>query len=331
MKRVFDLKHDLDGKVLTDAELENFMYDGGYIPFDAELSDGVVGVFTDSKKLVYVKGFRDIDGNIEIADVTQQNKITNGEPTKVDPFHSYEDLDAVLNYFVVKNQWNHWLACKLMVGLGRRAGDTMNLRWCDLYKDKECTKFFDKCMKLKEEKTGKIIAPHITEYVQLAVEEYIKRTGVNPSSVYAQKIFSVGVPAVRASVKKAVSAVGIEYPVSLHSFRKTYGNWVYKIHKGEPVCLEIIRGMFGHADTSTTRLYIDQTNEDAKRYADDLSSYMLKKEGGEDFEINSLPNVTVKAESLREILSLVYDAGKEGKDKFDAINAMINRIEREGF
>ena len=331
MKRLADLKTEMVGKVFTDGEIESIMIEEGYIPFDCDLGDGVIAVFTDSKRLFYIKGFRDADGNAEIVGITTNNNINNGDQTKVEPFHTYEDLEAVLNYFKERGQWNHWLACRLMVGLGRRSGDTLNLRWCDLYKDKECTRFYDRCMKLKEEKTGKIIAPHITEYVQMSVEEYIKATGVNPSSRYVQAIFEVKTPAVRAAVKKAVEAVGIEYPVSLHSFRKTYGNWTYKIHRNEGVCLEIIRGMFGHSDTGITRLYIDQTNEDAKRYANDLSEYLLRKEDGTAVEINNSPNVTIKAESLRDILSLVFDAGRDGKDKFATINEMITRIEREGF
>ena len=331
MKRLADLKTDMIGKVFTDGEIESIMIEAGYIPFDCDLGDGVIAVFTDSKKLFYIKGFRDSDGNVEVVGITTNNNINNGDQTKVEPFHTYEDLEAVLNYFKERGQWNHWLACRLMVGLGRRSGDTLNLRWCDLFRDKECTRFYDRCMKLKEEKTGKIIAPHITEYVQMSVEEYIKATGVNPSSRYVQAIFEVKTPAVRAAVKKAVEAVGIEYPVSLHSFRKTYGNWTYKIHRNEGICLEIIRGMFGHSDTGITRLYIDQTNEDAKRYANDLSEYLLRKEDGTAVEINNSPNVTVKAESLREILSIVFDAGAAGKDKFEVINAAITRIEREGF
>ncbi len=330
MKKLAELKKDLIGKTFTDGELESEMYDGGYIPFDGELPEGTAAIFTDSKKLIYIKGFRDVDGNIEVVDVTQNGRITT-DGTKVDPFHTYDDLEAVLNYFKEKEQWNHWLACRLMIGLGRRSGDTLNLRWCDLFKDKECTRYFDRCIKLKEEKTGKIIAPHITEYVQISIEEYIKQTGINPASVYTQGIFNVGTPAVRAAVKKAVDAVGIDYPVSLHSFRKTYGNWVYKIHKNEGMALEIIRGMFGHSDTSITRLYIDQTNEDARRYSQDLSSYLIGKEDGTAVEINDSPNVTVKADSLRDILSLVFDAGMNGEDKFATINAMIGRIEKEGF
>lgn len=331
MKRLADLKTEMVGKVFTDGEIESIMIDAGYIPFDCDLSDGVIAVFTDSKKLVYIKGFRDVDGNAEITGITQNNNINNGDQTKVEPFRTYEDLEKVLNYLKDRWQWNHWLACRLMVGLGRRSGDTLNLRWCDIFRDKECTRYYDRCMKLKEEKTGKIIAPHITEYVQLGVEEYLRETGINPSEKYVQKIFSVGTPAVRAAVKKAVEAVGIDYPVSLHSFRKTYGNWTYKIHRNEGICLEIIRGMFGHSDTGITRLYIDQTNEDAKRYANDLSEYLLKKEDGTAIEINNSPNVTVKAESLRDILSIVFDAGADGKDKFEVINAAITRIEREGF
>lgn len=331
MKRLEDLKTEMVGKVFTDGEIESIMIDAGYIPFDCDLSDGVIAVFTDSKKLVYIKGFRDVDGNVEINGITQNNNINNGDQTKVEPFHTYEDLEKVLNYLKERGQWNHWLACRLMVGLGRRSGDTLNLRWCDIFRDKECTRYYERCMKLKEEKTGKIIAPHITEYVQMSVEEYLRETGTDPSREYVQKIFSIGTPAVRAAVKKAVEAVGIDYPVSLHSFRKTYGNWVYKIHRNEGVCLEIIRGMFGHSDTGITRLYIDQTNEDAKRYANDLSEYLLKKEDGTAVEINNSPNVTVKAESLRDILSLVFDAGRDGKDKFATINEMITRIEREGF
>ena len=59
--------------------------------------------------------------------------------------------------------------------------------------------------------------------------------------------------------------------------------------------------------------------------------YLLKKEDGTAIEINNSPNVTIKAESLRDILSLVFDAGADGKDKFATINEMITRIEREGF
>lgn len=332
MKKIGELKNKMVGTTLTDGELENVMFEAGYVPFETdEMPNGVIGIFTDSKKLIYVKGTLS-DGDIEVTDVTANNNINNkNEATKVDPFHSYEDLEAVMNYFLAKNQYNHWLACRLMVGLGRRSGDTLNLRWCDLYKNRECTKFFDRCMKLKEEKTGKIIAPHITEYVQMSIEEYCKHTGVNPSDNYIGNIFSVGTPAVRAAVKRAVDAVGIDYPVSLHSFRKTYGNWTYKIHKNEGVCLEIIRGMFGHSDTGITRLYIDQTNEDARRYADDLSNFLINKENGTTVEINNAPNVTVKANTLREILSAMFDAGADGHDKFTAINNAISRIEREGF
>lgn len=329
MKKIKDIKAEIIGKSMTECELESYMFECGFIPFETDAADEVVAVFTDSKRLIYIKGT--VDDDINITNVTHNNRINNNEATRVDPFHSYEDLDAVLNYFANKEQWNHWLACKLMVGLGRRSGDTLNLRWCDIYKDRECTTFFDRCMKLKEEKTGKIIAPHITEYVQLAVEEYCKHTGVNPSDNYVGNIFSVKTPAVRAAVKKAVESVGIDYPVSLHSFRKTYGNWTYKIHRNEGICLEIIRGMFGHSDTGITRLYIDQTNEDAKRYANDLSEYLLKKGDGTADEINNCPNVTIKAETIRDILSIVYDAGHDGMDKFDTINEMIGRIEREGF
>ena len=156
MKKVADLKKEMVNKTFTDAEIDAVMFDAGYVPFDTDLTDGVIAVFTDSKRLIYVKGFRNIDGDAEVVDITQNNNINNGDQTKVEPFHTYEDLEAVFNYFKGHGQWNHWLACRLMVGLGRRSGDTLNLRWCDLFKDKECTKFYDRCMKLKEEKTRNI-------------------------------------------------------------------------------------------------------------------------------------------------------------------------------
>ena len=88
--------------------------------------------------------------------------------------------------------------------------------------------------------------------------------------------------------------------------------------------------MFGHTDTATTRLYIDQTNEDARRYSNDLSDYLIGKENGTAVEINNSPNVTIKADSLRDILSKMYDAGRDGVDKFDIINEMLKRVEDEG-
>ena len=52
MKRLADLKTEMIGKVFTDGEIESIMIEEGYIPFDCDLGDGVIAVFTDSNLTV---------------------------------------------------------------------------------------------------------------------------------------------------------------------------------------------------------------------------------------------------------------------------------------
>ena len=134
--------------------------------------------------------------------------------TRVEPFHSFNDLKAVQDWFWDNGKYHHWLAGWLMASLGRRVGDIMNLKWSDiLEKDGQ---YKDRLTTLKEEKTGKITGVRLNKFARDCISAYAKQIGI--SLVYcSDKIFRVESASIRAALKCAVKAVGITYRISCHS------------------------------------------------------------------------------------------------------------------
>lgn len=320
MRKIDKIKADLVGEVISLQELENVMVSEGFSPVE---SDDELLKFTNYKSELWVKT-EEASTGVLVADIMIKNRLDE-TPTKVEPFHSYEDLDSVLQYFK-KNGMNHWwiVGC-LEVGLGRRIGDTLSLRWKDFFKADGSWK--RQIASLQEEKTGKYANPRINDWVKECLNQYIREEGIDVASSYGDLVVDGKAQAFRKALKKAVEAVGIDYPVSTHSFRKYFGNIMYKTHRGDPLALNVIQTMFAHSDVSITREYIGKMDEDIDKYNKDYSDYLLGKKAGQNIEIKNSPLVAMSADQFRDILSQAFDAGKNGADKFEALAAIISQYE----
>lgn len=317
------IKEKILNEVLSMAELENIMAEFEFAPVESE-DDTETIKFTNYKSQIWIEGETDTEENILVSNVSVVNRVES-EPTRVEAFRSYEDLEKVLNWFWNNGHYNHWITAWLMTALGRRVGDTCNLKWSDLYK--KDGNYRERLTQLKEEKTGKKVAPILNALAKMKIEEFISITKAAPLERYTEKIVDTKPSAFRKMLKKAVSEVGLEYAISTHSFRKYYANTIYKLHPQDADNLMIVQSILGHSDIETTKIYIGEIDRKIDKYNTDYADYMLGKSNGEDMEISNSPMMVIKSEDFREILSKCWEMSQSGISKFDGINELIGIAE----
>ena len=113
--------------------------------------------------------------------------------------------------------YHHWFTSCLMVSLGRRVGDTIALKWSDLFLVNG--EYRERLTTLKEEKTGKVVGVKLNALAKFYIEEYCKLVAIEPMEHYKERIFSNSDAASRKMLKQAVQMSGLVYPISTHSFR----------------------------------------------------------------------------------------------------------------
>lgn len=122
----------------------------------------------------------------------------------------------------------------------------------------------------------------------------------------------------RKKLKAAIQAAEIEYPVSCHSSRKTFGYWSEKIHPDDPQSLYILQNILAHKDIKTTMKYIGLTEERKRQYFIDISEFIRGVEDGNEEIIDNTPVVSIKTSVLRDILLFVI----KNEGNYDEVNLL---------
>ena len=213
-----------------------------------------------------------------------------------------------------------------MVSLGRRVGDTVALKWSDLFLPNG--EYRERLTTLKEEKTGKVVGVKLNALAKLYIDEYCKIVKIEPMEYYRERIFSSSDAAFRKMLKQAVQISGLTYPISTHSFRKYYANTIYKLHPQDADSLMIVQTMMGHSDLETTKIYINEIDRKQDVYNNDYAEYMLKMKDGIKVDISNSPIFSAKWEDVRTLFSKCWDMAQCGEDKFDGINNLIGLAEK---
>ena len=326
MKKIDKIKEGLCGNVYSVTELDNLMAEKGFtqIESDDQIEDGVIK-YTNCKLQLWLTVDRDTD-DILVTDIKSVTKV-GGVSTKVDPFHTYDDLNKVLTYFWDHEWYHHWLCGNLMVSFGRRVGDTLSLGWPDLFLSNG--EYRERLVTLQEEKTGKVIGVRIHDYSKECIQKYCEKLGIKPMEHYQESVFSIGAAAFRSALKKAVADVGLTYPVSTHSFRKFYGNMMYKLHPQDADSLSIVQSMFGHSDPNITKMYIGAIDEKIDKYNIDYAEYLKDASKGKEIAFKNTPIYSLKSDDIRSIISIAYQLGKQDDhvSEIEDINYLLSLVE----
>lgn len=281
------------------------------------------------------------------------NKTKQTGKTEVYPFWYMEDIKNMMDYFKMKGMWHWYLAFNFGLLLGRRVSDTLSFKWADFFYENGRMK--DE-IEIKEQKTGKVTRPYVCGACKQALELYIDKTGVDPMENYNDFIITTEqksqllenkdeyteeewndlfwkatqsqAAAYRKQFKIAADACGIQYAVSTHSTRKTFGYWSVKLHPYDITTVDKLQGIFSHSDRNTTLHYIGIAREDEIKLYNDMGDFITDVSNGKKPIIKNSPVIPLKAEDFREILSKCWDMAQNSEDKFDGISNLIGLAEK---
>ena len=107
--------------------------------------------------------------------------------TEVQPFWNMSDIKNVVEWFEKNNEWDGYLITLLELLLGRRIGDTVMMKWSDLYYENGNRK--SEIDTIEEQKTGKITNLPVSNMVWEAVDNYLSHVKINPMEHYDEYIF----------------------------------------------------------------------------------------------------------------------------------------------
>lgn len=284
------------------------------------------------------------------------NKTKQTGKTEVYPFWYMEDIKNMMDYFKMKGMWHWYLVFNFGLLLGRRVSDTLSFKWSDFFYENGRMK--DE-IEIKEQKTGKVTRPYVCGACKKVLELYIEKTGVDPMENYndfiittAQKskfwenrdkyIEDLGqqewehlfwkatqsqAAAYRKQFKIAADACGIQYPVSTHSTRKTFGYWSIKLHPYDVTTVDKLQMVFEHSDRNTTLKYSGIARENIIKLYNDMGDFITDVVNGKKPIIKNSPVLAIKSDDARELFSRCYDMAKNGEEKFDVINRIIGMAE----
>lgn len=107
--------------------------------------------------------------------------------TEVQPFWNMSDIKNVVEWFEKNEEWDGYLITLLELLLGRRIGDTVMMKWSDLYYENGNRK--SEIDTIEEQKTGKVTNLPISSMVWEAVDNYLLHVKTDPMLSYNQYIF----------------------------------------------------------------------------------------------------------------------------------------------
>lgn len=309
--------------------------------------------------------------------------------TEVYPFWNMNDIKNVVEWFEKNNEWDGYLITMLELLLGRRIGDTVMIKWSDLYYENGNRK--SEINTIEEQKTGKVTNIPVSDMVFEAVDAYLKHVKINPMRHYNEYIFTFAAKTewmcrkgwyiyelnrveswcealrkdlsdkrkdkiiadfhkqkqynslgdylyyvveyndivkwqtddYRKKLKKAVEACGIQYSVSSHTLRKSFGYWIYRTHQFDPDCLLSLQKLFNHSDLQTTMNYIGLTDEKNRKYIEDHGEFIHNVLAGKGDEIvKNMPVISLKSDDFGAIIRMLTD----DVDKYQKAINMANEL-----
>jgi integrase len=180
------------------------------------------------------------------------------------PIRSYDDIQRLKSYYLEKGGYRDYMLVCVCLNTALRIQDVLSLKWEDVINPK--TQRIKKHLSIKEQKTGKHTTIIINKSIKKAIKLYLNNKEIKSEYIF---VSSRGVPITRfeaySIIRKGGQAIGLEYKISCHSLRKTFGYHAWK--KGTPSTL--LMQIYNHSDFSITKRYLGIIQDDKdKVYCD---------------------------------------------------------------
>ncbi len=125
--------------------------------------------------------------------------------------------------------------------------------------------------------------------------------------------------------KEAVKYNNIQYRVTIHSIRRSFGYYSKVIHPHDILCLETLQDIFGHSDTKTTMHYIGLSEERERTYYTDIGDFLNDVSNGNYNLKKNSPVITIKEQDLRNILLNAIKLKTD--DEASSLNQILDKID----
>lgn len=196
---------------------------------------------------------------------------------------SYEDFQAIQNYFWSQGRIRDWMMWTIGVSLGLRISDLLSLKIHDLLND---DKTFKDRIRVIEQKTSKANNCLMTESVIKALKVYFDSTGWNfemddylfkskktKTKMYEEYGWKI--------LSDAGKALNLPFVIGSHTMRKSFANIAACVDSSsiDMNVITKIQGLLNHSDQKVTMRYLGtyQTMFDNARKA--VSDFVLGKSG----------------------------------------------------
>lgn len=174
------------------------------------------------------------------------------------PIRKYSDIKKLKNYFLEKEEYRNYLMVSICLNTALRISDVIDLKWNDVLNKDNSIKTY---ISLYEKKTGKFNEILINNQIKKAIELYINSNDIKNEYLLASKKGGhISRNRAFAIVTEAGKEAGLEYTISCHSLRKTFGYHAWK--KGTPPAM--LMHIYNHSSFEITKRYlgISQTEKD---------------------------------------------------------------------
>lgn len=189
-----------------------------------------------------------------------------GSITKSD-YLPYEDYLRLIDSLMEDGQFKYALYCILSFALALRISDVMKLKWSDVMGHKELVIQEKKTRKVKSISIGPKTADRIDDiYYKLGKPDkhkwiFMNYLGTAPMSTqYINRVMKTWKDKYNLHIGN----------ISSHTFRKTFGRYVYdKMNRTEEAII-LLQRIFRHSSPQTTMIYIGLRDDEVNKIFDTI-------------------------------------------------------------
>lgn len=171
-----------------------------------------------------------------------------------------EDMKKLLKGLHRDKEYVWELYVRMSFYTALRVSDVTRITWADVLHKKTLT--------MREQKTGKVRKIAFNENSQRRIEElYLLLKRPNP----AELIFAgpSGTPYTVQHINRTMKMWRVKYRLNIgnfstHTFRKTFGRYVYDNSKDKSEALILLNSIFRHSNIDITKVYIGLRDDEIK-------------------------------------------------------------------
>lgn len=180
----------------------------------------------------------------------------------------YDEYLNLLKGLHEDKQYMFELYARLSFCTACRASDVLQFRWKDVLGSRKCT--------VTEKKTGKTREIPINATVQTKIAELYNKLGSPDRDSYIFTGSNRETPLTIQYVNRRLKTFKVKYRLSIdhfstHTFRKTFGRYVYDSHNHSAESLLLLNRILNHSNIETTKRYIGITKEEINKVFDSIS------------------------------------------------------------